>query len=494
MFSTRFRFPIVIVSALSLFAFASLMLVALLPVSGASSVFADADPASRLQAAEVDPAHQEMVRAIFSNALLSDVAYENLRILCETTEGRIAGSPEAAAAVEFTRQIMEQMGPDSVYLQEMLVPNWKRGEPEVARVVSGRYGIVGLTVAALGRSVGTGPQGVSARVLEVGSLSELETMGRTAVEGKIVFFNRPVDQTHYNTFQGYSGAVDQRFSGPSLAAELGAVAALVRSVTTANHDVAHTGVTRYNDGGPNVPALALSPVAADRLAEWLSGDPELTVFVRNTSQTFPDAVSYNVVGEIRGTEYPGEIITVGGHLDAWDNSQGAHDDGAGCMQSIDVLRIFMELGIQPKRTIRAVMFMDEEIAQRGGQKYAELADKRGEQHYFAIEADRGAFTPRGFTIDASPQMRAAVQALQPYFAAYGMHEFIPGGGGVDIAPLKQYFEMTQAGLLTDSQRYFDFHHAASDTFDQVNRREMQLGSAAMAALIYLLDAMDVLKD
>jgi carboxypeptidase Q len=450
-------------------------------------------PFSPLKSADPDP-RQQVVNALFSNALLSDVAYENLRILCETTEGRIAGSPAAAAAVEFTRQIMEQMDLDSVYLQEMTVPNWKRGEPEVARAISSRFGTTELTVAALGRSVGTGPAGVSAKVVQVMSLQELESLGRAGVEGKIVFLNRPVDQTHYNTFQGYSGAVDQRFRGPTLAAELGAVAALVRSVTTANHDHAHSGGTGYNDDGPNVPGLAISPVGADKLALWLEKDPELMVYIRNTSHMLPDAISHNVIGEIRGTHYPNQVITVGGHLDSWDNSAGAHDDGAGCMQSIDVLRMFRELGIRPRRTVRAVMFMDEEIAQSGGRKYAELADRHNEEHYFAIEADRGAFTPRGFTIDATEEMRVRVQALQPYFAAYGMHEFIPGGGGVDIAPLKRYYQMTQAGLLTDSQRYFDLHHAASDTFDQINRREMQLGSAAMAALIYLLDALDVLED
>lgn len=456
-------------------------------------VFFLAAPLASLNA-EVPDRHQAVVDALFSNALLSDVAYENLRVLCETTEGRIAGSPAAAAAVEFTRQIMDQMDLDSVYLQEMTVPNWKRGEPEVARAISSRFGTTELTVSALGRSVGTGPAGVSAQVVQVMSLQELENLGRAGVEGKIVFLNRPVDQSHYNTFQGYSGAVDQRFRGPSLAAELGAVAALVRSVTTANHDHAHTGGTRYNQNGPNVPGLAISPVGADKLALWLEKDPELNVYIRNTSHTLPDAVSHNVIGEIRGTHYPNQIITVGGHLDSWDNSPGAHDDGAGCMQSIDVLRMFRELGIRPKRTVRAVMFMDEEIAQSGGRKYAELAHKNGEEHYFAIEADRGAFTPRGFTIDANDRMRAAVQALQPYFAAYGMHEFIPGGGGVDIAPLKQFYQMTQAGLLTDSQRYFDLHHAPTDTFDQINRREMQLGSAAMAALIYLLDVLDVLEE
>ncbi|MFP4468655.1 MAG: M20/M25/M40 family metallo-hydrolase [Bacteroidales bacterium] len=445
-------------------------------------------PVSLLQA------QQQTVDAIFSNAMRSDVAYENLRVLCETTAGRISGTPEAAAAVEYTRQIMLEMDLDSVYLQEVMVPNWNRGEPEVGRIVSSRFGSSELTVVALGRSVGTGPDGLSAQVVEVHDLDELEELGRDALEGKIVFFNRPADQTHYNSFEAYSGAVDQRTQGPAEAARYGAVAAVIRSVTTARHDHAHTGVTRLSEDGPNIPGLALSPAAADELSRQLRLDPELSLYVRNTSYQLPDVLSYNVVGEIRGTHYPDEIITVGGHLDSWDNSQGAHDDGAGCIQAIDVLRIFLEEGIHPKRTVRAVMFMDEEIAQRGGNRYADLANERGESHYFAIESDRGAFTPRGFSIDASPERVEAIQSLQPLFAGYGIHEISAGGSGVDIGPLKNYYEMTLAGLVTDSQRYFDLHHSSNDNFDKINRREMQLGSAAMAALIYLVDALDIVAE
>ncbi len=446
-----------------------------------------------LSIVKISQAQQDLVDRIFSNALASDVAYENLRILCETTEGRISGTPEAAAAVEFTRQIMAGMDLDSVYLQEVMVPAWRRGEPEISRVISQHFGITELTVSALGRSPGTGPDGLSAQVVEVMQLDELEALGREAIEGKIVFFNRPVDQTHYNTFRGYGGAVDQRFHGPARAAELGAVAALVRSVTTAYHDHAHTGVMRINADGRNIPALAVSPVGADLLSNQLGQDSDLLVYIRTTSHQLPDMLSYNVIGEIRGTEHPGQVITVGGHLDAWDNSPGAHDDGAGCMQSIDVLRIFLEEGIRPKRTVRAVMFMDEEISQRGGNKYADKAHENGEKHYFAIESDRGAFTPRGFSIDASEEKLNAIIQLKEYFAPYGMHEFFAGGSGVDIAPLKNYFDMALVGLVTDSQRYFDLHHAPTDTFDQVNRREMQLGSAAMAAIIYLVDALDLLE-
>ncbi len=442
---------------------------------------------------QISFAQQHTIDAIFTNALNSNIAFENLRVLCQTTEGRIAGSPAAAAAaVECTRQIMEQMGLDSVYLQEMTVSNWKRGEPEKARIISAKLGIQQINVAALGLSAGTGKDGLTAQVIEVKSVDEQAKLGRNKINGKIVFFNRPVDQSHYNTFQGYSGAVDQRSHGPLMAADYGAVAAVVRSVTTASHDFPHTGVTRYRTDGKNIPALAVSPAGADLLSKWLLHDPHLTLFLRNTSYRLPNVVSYNVIGEIRGTLYPDQIITVGGHLDAWDNSQGAHDDGGGCMQSIDVLRIYRELGIKPKRTIRAVMFMDEEIAQSGGRKYAEEAHRNKEKHYFAIESDRGVFTPGGFSIDASDERLAALQSLLPYFAPYGIHEFYPGGSGVDIGPLKNFYDLALAGLVVDSQRYFDLHHSANDTFDKINRREMNLGTAAMAALIYLIDELNLL--
>ena len=202
----------------------------------------------------------------------------------------------------------------------------------------------------------------------------------------------------------------------------------------------------------------------------------------------------NVIGEIRGIEYPEQIITVGGHLDAWDNSPGAHDNGGGCMQSIEVLRLFRELNIKPKRTIRAVMFMDEEIAQRGGKKYAEQAAEMNEKHYFAIESDRGVSSPTGFSIDTSEENFNKLLAINEYFEEYGIFNFFRGGSGVDIGFLKEATpEVVLVGLVTDPQRYFDYHHSANDTFDKVNRREMQLGSAAMASIIYLVDRLDLFE-
>jgi carboxypeptidase Q len=431
---------------------------------------------------------------IFNAALKSDIAYNNLKMLCETAPGRISGTAAAAKAVEFSRQIMEEMSLDTVYLQELKVMHWSRGDKEVARIMSTYNGIINLNISALGLSVGTGVRGVTAGVVEVKSIDELKSLGRSKVEGKIVFFNRSFEQAYFNTFRGYGTAVDQRFAGPSEAAELGAVAAIIRSVTSANHDFAHTGVTRLNEEGKNIPAVAVSTVGADILANWLKKDPSLNLYLKTTCELLPEEISYNVIGEIRGIEYPEQIITVGGHLDAWDNSPGAHDNGGGCMQSIEVLRLFRELNIKPKRTIRAVMFMDEEIAQRGGKKYAEKAAELNENHYFAIESDRGVSSPTGFSIDTSDENFNRLLTINEYFEEYGIFNFFRGGSGVDIGFLKEATpEVVLVGLVTDPQRYFDYHHSANDTFDKVNRREMQLGSAAMASIIYLVDRLDLFE-
>jgi Zn-dependent M28 family amino/carboxypeptidase len=204
----------------------------------------------------------------------------------------------------------------------------------------------------------------------------------------------------------------------------------------------------------------------------------------------PEVISHNVIGELKGSVYPDEIITVGGHLDTWDLGEGAHDNGAGCMQSIEVLRLFKKLGIQPKRTIRTVMFMDEEVGQRGGKEYARQAKLNNEKHYFALEADRGALVPRGFGISTTDEKMQKILEFKKYFEPYGITYFRKGGGGVDIGPLRE-FGTPLSSFITNEQRYFDFHHSENDTFEQVNFREFQMGSAAIAAFIYLIDKYDL---
>lgn len=434
--------------------------------------------------AELDLEDTKIVKQLFDEALTSRETYQLLDHLCNNIGTRLSGSEGAAKAVDWTEQVMTDYGFDKVYKQDLFVPNWKRGDKEVAKIVGSDEV---LTVLALGMSVATPEGGLTAQVVEVQGLEEVEELGREAIEGKIVFYNRPTDQRLIRTGAAYGGAVDQRGSGPAMAAKYGAVGVVIRSVGTAYDDVPHTGTTVYQDSISKIPAAALGFQSADRLTAALKENPNIELYLKMTCQTLEDAPSHNVIGELTGSEYPDQIITIGGHLDSWDVGQGAHDDGAGCMQSIQVLRLFQKLGIKPKHTIRAVMFMNEENGTRGGKKYAELAEKNGERHLIALESDAGAFTPRGFGVTAEDSTIAKFQSWLPYFDQNTIGYIKKGGGGVDIGPLHQTLGTPTIGFMPDSQRMFDVHHSANDLFSSVHPRELELGTASMAGFIYLID-------
>ena len=426
------------------------------------------------------------IRKIYNEALSNGKSYEWLRHLTKQIGPRLSGSTGAQKAVDWTKQVMDQQGFDRVFLQDVMVPHWVRGAKEEAFIHIGKQKTV-VPIAALGGSVATPAKGIEAQVIEVKSFPELRALGVDKVKGKIVFYNRPMDPTKINTFEAYGGAVDQRANGATEAAELGAVGAIVRSMTNVHDDNPHVGGMRYGTGVALIPTAAISTNGADLLSKSLQENPALTFYFKQNCETLPDAKSYNVVGEIKGSEKPDEIIVVGGHLDSWDLAEGAHDDGAGCVQSIEVLRIMKALGIKPKHTIRAVMFMNEENGLRGGVQYADLAKKNNEKHIAAVESDNGGFTPRGFGIVGKPEQREKIMAWKPLLAPYGLTEIGPGGGGADIGPLAQTGTVL-LGFKPDSQRYFDYHHTTIDRFEAVSQRELELGAASMAAVVYLLDA------
>jgi carboxypeptidase Q len=442
---------------------------------------------SGIQVKSQESGDADQIRKFFNEALGSYEAYGHLEWLCKNTAGRICGRPEAAAAVEYTRQVMDAMGLDSVWLQPVMVKSWDRGEKEIGRIVSGKLGTLDLPTCALGWSVGTGDPGISAKVVEIRTLDELKSKRRIDIEGKIVFFNQAMRQTNIGTFASYGETVWQRTNGAAEAGRLGAIGCVVRSMSIEIDDFPHTGITRYADDVKAIPAVAISTRAAENLSKWLTADPDLHFYIRTTCEIGPEVPSFNVIGEMRGTEKPAEIISVGGHLDAWDISEGAHDDGGGCVQSIEVLRLFQKSGIKPKHTIRAVMFMDEEVAQRGGQMYAKQASENGEKHIAALESDRGVFRPKALGVSGNPEQMKKLAGWQPLFDPYEI-KLTSGGGGVDIGPLKNYYpDILLMGIIPEDQRYFKLHHAASDTFEQVDRREMQMGAAGIAALVYLYD-------
>lgn len=430
---------------------------------------------------------REMIRDIFDASLTDGHTYQNLEYLCLKIGPRLSGSEGAAKAVTWTEKLMQDYGFDRVFKQDVMVPHWERGAKEEVAIVEDGMAVASLNALAIGGSVPTPANGIEAEVVEVYSLEEVEELGRAAIEGKIVFYARPFDQKVIQTGAGYGGAVDQRTAGASKAAEFGAVGVVIRSVASNFDDNPHTGTLRYREDVPKIPAAALGVQSAVRLQEKLKANPSAKLKMKINSQWFEDAPSHNVVGEMKGSEFPDEIIVVGGHLDSWDVSQGAHDDGAGCMQSIEVLRLFKELGYKPKRTIRAVMFMNEENGLRGGNKYAELAEANGEKHIMALESDAGGFTPRGFGISGPDALIEQCRTWLPLFNPNTIVYMNKGGGGADIGPLYRNLGVPMAGLSVDSQRMFDLHHAPTDNFDTVNQRELHLGAASMASFVYLID-------
>ncbi len=429
------------------------------------------------------------IREIYDVALSEGQCYKTLEYLTTQVGSRLSGSPGAAAAVDYGQQTFEAMGFDSVWLQPCMVPHWERGEKEIVKIVASQtIGTQALNAVALGGSGSSGKTGMAAEVIEVRSLDELKAMSPVQVKGKIVFYNRPMDPLQVSTFAAYGGAVDQRVFGPQTAMEYGAIATLVRSMTTKLDDVPHSGVTIFEDKGKTIPAVAISTKDAELLSALLEKE-KVRVYVRTTSHWMPDKLSYNVVGEIKGSTHPDEIILVGGHLDSWDLNQGAHDDGAGCVQALEVIHIFKMLKKRPNRTLRCVWFMNEENGQAGAKEYANWSNGLGEKHIAAIESDRGGFTPRGFTTEADESVYKIhfkkAKGWEPLLSPYGL-TIKTGGSGADVTRLKPQKGLL-FGLAPDSQRYFDYHHAANDTFDKVNKRELELGAAAMTSLVYLLD-------
>lgn len=435
-----------------------------------------------------------MIRRIAEEILINSKAYENLRYLTKQIGPRLAGSPGMVKAEQWAHKTLQESGADKAWLQECKVPRWVRGGRDEAGITSFQPTSEGvgstkaekkLEVIALGNSIGTGSKGIVDNVVLVNSFDELEAK-KDQVNGKIVFYNYKFNPAIVNAFHAYRDASQYRSQGPSRAAKYGALAVIVRSLSGSTDNVPHTGMTQYDSAYSMIPAVAIGLKDADFLSEKLAAG-KVSVFIRTNGRFLTDTIGHNVIGELKGSQYPDEIITVGGHLDCWDNCEGAHDDGAGCVQTIEVLRTFKAIGYKPKRTIRFVLFANEENGLRGGAKYAEEASSKGERHIFALEADAGGFTPRGFGFTVSDDQFKKIMQWQQLIAPFGAVEFTRGGGGADIGPLNKALGTPVASLTIDSQRYFDLHHAKNDVFETVNKRELELGALNMAALIYLVD-------
>ena len=437
---------------------------------------------------------EKVISDIYTNSLTNGQSYKWLDYLSNNIGSRLSGSLGAEKAVAWTKEELETLGLDKVWLQPVMVPKWVRGVPEFAYIETSPGSTIKVNICALGGSISTPSTGLKAKIIEVSGVDELEKLGKDKIEGKIVFFNRPMDASLINTFESYGGCVNQRYSGAMEASKFGAIGVIVRSMNLRIDDLPHTGSMTYGDIPPDdrIPSAAISTKHADLLSGMVKLDNNIQFYFKQNSKQLDDVLSHNVIGEITGSEYPDEYIVVGGHLDSWDLGDGAHDDGAGCTQSMEVLRLLKLSGIKPKRSIRVVLFMNEENGLRGGNKYAEIAAQKNENHIFALESDAGGFTPRGFYFDCDQSNFEQILSWKSLFKPYLIHFFELGGSGADIGPLKNETNVL-SGLKPDSQRYFDYHHAPNDTFDAVNKRELELGAATMTSLIYLIDKYGIVK-
>ena len=441
------------------------------------------------QAQEFKKTDAEAIREIYDRALVKGAAYENLRRLCKEAPARLSGSANAEKAVHLTAQMLREAGADTVWLQPVMVPAWERGETEAILKIPGNQRP--LEAVALGGSVGTNGQWLEAEVIELLGIEALKLIPADKVAGKIVFLNEPMEPRNVNTFASYGACGGNRVFGADEAGKKGAVAVLVRSLTLSHDNHPHTGVMIYRSE-LKIPGLAISTVESARLSELLAASGSVRVGLRLGCRDLGMKPSYNVIGELRGRQFPNEIVVAGGHLDSWDTGEGAHDDGAGCIHSIEALRILAQMPVRPKRSFRCVLFMNEENGGMGAEAYAEYADKeqaKGIRHVAAIESDRGGFTPRGFSYDAQGMGgTAAMQFLDRFSEAltpYQLQLITTEGSGADVGKL-QSTGAALFGFLPDSQRYFDVHHAETDRFENVHKRELELGAAAVTSLSYLL--------
>ena len=430
----------------------------------------------------------EIISDIYSVSLNDSKSYDWLEYLSKNIGHRLSGSLNAERSVKWTKKTLESIGLDSIWLQPVMVPKWVRGNFEYAFIESSPGNTINVNVCSLGGSIPTPSSGIKSNVIEVKSFKELESLGKKNIKNKIVFFNRPMQKDLINTFESYSNAVNQRYDGARIASKYGALAVIVRSLTLKHDNVPHTGVMSYGNISikSRIPAMAISTNDADLLSSLLNLNPNLKFFMKQNCRNFPDVLSYNVIGEIKGSKKPNEIILIGAHLDSWDLGDGSHDDGAGVVQSMDVLRILKKINYKFNRTLRVVLFMNEENGQKGAIEYFNISKKKKTNHLIAIESDAGGFTPRGFSINTNDLKFKKILSWKKYFEKYQVHYFVRGQSGVDIEYLKNENNVL-VGLRPDSQRYFDYHHSSSDIFETVNQRELELGTAAIASLVFLSD-------
>lgn len=422
-------------------------------------------------------------KKISDEILTNGQAYNNLHQLTKDIGHRLSGSEAYEKATKWAYEKLKEAGADKVWYQDVMVPVWERGK-ESLQIKSGKNSWKSLNMLSIGNTEGTGGKDLEGEIIYVKSLEDLDKMNEADVKGKIVFFNYPFNQTFISTGQAYGDAGKYRFSAASHVAAKGGKAMIIRSLSSAFDDVPHTGTQTYDTKYAKIPAVCIGVKSADELENTLKTQKVFAKLNSNCGMK-GEKLTHSVIGELTGKKDQ-SVIAVGGHLDSWDVGEGASDDGAGVVQSIEVLRTFKKLNIPNNHTIRVICFANEENGARGAAKYAEVAKEKNEKHIFGLESDSGGFAPRGFGLVMNDEKRNEVKSWSALFFPYGIYDFSKKYAGTDVEPLGNLGTPT-GELAPDSARYFDIHHTNEDTFEKVNRRELLSGASAMTQLIYMID-------
>lgn len=430
---------------------------------------------------------EKTIKNIYTTALTDQDGYRWLTKLTNIG-GRLAGSEEATQAVLDFQKLMDSLGFETS-LQKVRVPHWVRGEKAESYYMFNGQKIVTNGVA-LGGSVATKKKGIMAPVVEITSFDELEEMEDNALKGKIAFFNIPMDPSFIFTFFAYGNAVKQRYAGAVEASNKGAIGVISRSLSSSINEYPHTGSMTYAGAKKKIPSMAISTKDAERLSHHLLQQSNIEFFYKMNCEWQDSVDSYNLIADYVGSEKPDDIIVVGGHIDSWDLGTGAHDDGAGSIHALECAWLLKKLNILPKRTLRVVFFMNEEFGLNGAKEYAKMTKAAGVNHVIAMESDAGGFSPRGISMVAPDSIIKKIKSFREYLEPYGIHQFSQTGAGADIGQLAKD-DLVMIGMRPDGHRYFEVHHSALDRIESVNARELEMGSATFAALIYLMDKYDI---
>ena len=426
-----------------------------------------------MQAQDLTQTYKPIADRLIQAALADSSAFERLAYLVDTFGARFSGTPNLEAAIDWILQEMARDGLEHVHGEEVMVPRWVRGNESV-ELLSPRC--KPMAMLGLGGSIATPPEGITAEAIVVGSFEELHKRAEEA-RGKIVVYNVP--------FTTYGRTVRYRTQGAIEAAKVGAVASLVRSVTPVSLYTPHTGGMRYDSEVPKIPHAAITIEDTELLQRLQDRGERIVLRLKMEARTLPDVPSRNVVAEIKGREFPEEIVVMGGHIDSWDVGQGAMDDGGGCVAAWKALQLIKALGLRPRRTIRVVLWTNEENGLRGGRAYYETHKEEVDNHVLAIETDSGVFKPEGFGFTGSPEALALLQEIGRLLEPIGADKITQGGGGADISPLMRA-GVPGMGLRVDGSKYFWYHHTEADTIDKLDPHEMNLCVAALAVMAYVV--------